>query len=238
LPFLIFITAAAAVTTEWLGGDEPARDAVGRIDSVLSDKVAMAAEEQVRQVLNSPNYIVLGAAFVASIWTGLIGGQSVVRQLNAIHGLEDSRGRREVVAVALAVSFGSSVAVVAAVAVLLVGGGLPSDFAGGAVVSYLLSLLRWPVALLLLTLAAAVAYRLAPARKQRPIAISAGALLFGLVWTIASGLLVVYATNADTLARTYGALTGIVVMLAWVYVTGVAFVAGAVLDAELESGRG
>jgi membrane protein len=238
IPFLIFITAAAALVIEQLGGDEPARNAITQLDGLLSDDVARGAEEQLRQVINSPSGLALAGGLIATLWTGLVGGQSVIRQLNTIHELEDSRGRARLAAVALSVSLASSLAATLAVVLLVFLGELPSDFTGSAILTYFLSLLRWPAALMLLTVAAALAYGLAPARTSRPVPISAGALLFGLTWTIASGLLVAYVVNVDAIARTYGALTGVVVMLAWVYVTGIAFVAGAVLDAEIESSRG
>ena len=58
-----------------------------------------------------------------------------------------------------------------------------------------------------------------------------------VLWTVSSGLLVFYIENVGAVARTYGALTGVVALLAWVYLTSLAFVAGAVVDAELESRR-
>lgn len=240
-PFLIFITAAAAAGLQLFGGEEPAERTIDRVDAFVSEEFARDAERQLRQVADSPTFVPLIGGFVATIWTALSGGRSVVRHLNAIHGLTEHRSNRRVAVVALVVSLGSSFAAVLAVVVLLVSTMDPGRVAGGLGLGehmgFLVEVLRWPVGLALLTLAATVAYGIAPAREADAIAITLGALLFGVLWTVSSGLLVFYIENVGAVARTYGALTGVVALLAWVYLTSLAFVAGAVVDAELEARR-
>jgi membrane protein len=242
LPFLIFLTAATATLIELFGGEEPARSAVGQVDSILSDDLTESLEQHLQQLLASTSLVPLVAGFSAAMWTGATAGRSVVKHLNAIHGLEENRSRLRVYATGLGVSLISSTAAVLAFVVLLLGSlrfepaaealGISSYF--GIVVD----VFRWPIAFALLSGAAAAAYVLAPARDGgRRFAISSGALIFGVLWTIASGLLVFYAVNSGTLEATYGALTGLVVVLAWVYLTSVAFTLGAVVDAEMEARR-
>ena len=73
----------------------------------------------------------LAGGFVATVWTGLLGGQSVVRNLNQIHSLREERSRLRVAVVALTVSLASSVAAVLAVVVILVGSMEPEDSVSG-----------------------------------------------------------------------------------------------------------
>jgi membrane protein len=241
-PFLIFMTATVAAGLQLFGGEEPAERAIDQVDAFVSEEFARDAERQLRQVADSPTFVPLMGGLVATVWTALSGGRSVIRHLNAIHGLREHRSRLRLAVAALAVSLGSSLAAVMAVLVLLVGTVDPGRAAAGLgmdeSLGFLVEMLCWPVGLALLTLAASVAYGIAPAREGDAFAITLGALLFGVLWTVSSGLLVLYIENVGAFARTYGALTGVVALLAWVYLTSLAFVTGAVVDAELESRRG
>ena len=242
LPFLIFLTAATATLIEVTGGEEPARSAVGRIDSVLTDDLTESLEQHLQRLLASTSVVPLLAGFSAAIWTGATAGRSVVKHLNSIHHREENRSKVQVYATGLAVSLISSTAAVLAFVVLLVGSLSFEPMAEQLGISkhagIVVDVLRWPIAFALLSGAAAIAYVLAPARDgPRGFAISTGAILFGVLWTLASGILVFYAVNSGTLEATYGALTGVVVVMAWMYMTSVAFTLGAVVDAELEARR-
>ncbi len=242
LPFLIFVTAATATTLELVGGEEPARSAVGRIDTILTDDLTTSLEQHLQRLLASTSLVPLLAGFSAALWTGATAGRSVVKHLNAIHDLEEHRSALHVYATGLAVSLLSSTAAVLAVLVLLLGSLSFEPAAEKLNISshfgILVDVVRWPIAFALLSGAAALGYGIAPARTSRRVfAISSGAMVFGLFWTIASGLLVFYAVNSGTLEATYGALTSVVVVLAWLYVTSAAFTLGAVVDAELEARR-
>lgn len=242
LPFLIFLTAATATVIELTGGEEPARSAVGRIDSVLTDDLTESLEQHLQGLLASTSMVPLLGGLSAAIWTGATAGRSVVKHLNSIHGREENRSRVRVYATGLAVSLISSTAAVVAFVVLLLGSLSFEPVADQLGISrhagIVVDVLRWPIAFAVLSGAAAAAYVMAPAREgPRGFAVSTGALLFGVLWTVASGLLVFYAVNSGTLEATYGALTGVVVVLAWMYVTSAAFTLGAVVDAELEARR-
>jgi membrane protein len=57
------------------------------------------------------------------------------------------------------------------------------------------------------------------------------------VWIAASALFALYVANFGSYDKTYGALGGVVVFLVWMWITNVAFLLGAELNAELERAR-
>jgi membrane protein len=57
------------------------------------------------------------------------------------------------------------------------------------------------------------------------------------VWVIASLGFGVYVANFSSYNKTYGALAGVVVFLLWLWITNLALLFGAEVDAELERGR-
>jgi membrane protein len=66
---------------------------------------------------------------------------------------------------------------------------------------------------------------------------SVGAVLAIVVWVLASAAFGLYVANFSSYAKTYGALAGVVVFLLWLWLTNLALLLGAELDAELERGR-
>jgi len=58
-----------------------------------------------------------------------------------------------------------------------------------------------------------------------------------VLWLVASGLFAVYAANFSSYSRTYGVLASVIVFLVWLWLSNLALLLGAELDAELERQR-
>jgi membrane protein len=66
---------------------------------------------------------------------------------------------------------------------------------------------------------------------------SVGAFVALIAWGLASLGFAFYASNFASYNATYGAIGGIIVFLLWVWISNLALLFGAELDAELERGR-
>lgn len=97
---------------------------------------------------------------------------------------------------------------------------------------------KWPVLLAVVVLIVALLYYATPNVKQPRFRwISVGALVAIVVWVLASAAFGFYVANFASYNRTYGSLAGVVVFLLWLWLTNLALLFGAELDAELERGR-
>jgi membrane protein len=97
---------------------------------------------------------------------------------------------------------------------------------------------KWPVMLVAVALVIAILYYATPNVKQPTFRwISVGALVAIVAWAIASALFGLYVSNVGSYNETYGTLAGVVVFLLWLWITNMALLFGAELDAELERGR-
>lgn len=97
---------------------------------------------------------------------------------------------------------------------------------------------KWPVAVLLVVVIIALLYYATPNVRQPKFRwISVGAVVAILVWAIASAGFGFYVANFGSYDATYGALGGVIVFLLWLWITNLALLFGAELDAELERGR-
>ena len=67
--------------------------------------------------------------------------------------------------------------------------------------------------------------------------ISVGAAVAILIWIVLSAAFGFYVGNFGSYDKTYGSLAGVIVFLLWLWITNLALLFGAELDAELERGR-
>jgi membrane protein len=108
---------------------------------------------------------------------------------------------------------------------------------GGSTVT-LWGILKWPVLLFLVAVVVALLYWGTPnVRHPRFRWISIGAALAIVAWVVLSAIFGWYVANFGAFSRTYGSLAGAIVFLLWLWLTNVALLFGAELDAEIERGR-
>jgi membrane protein len=94
---------------------------------------------------------------------------------------------------------------------------------------------KWPVLVLIVLLMITVLYYSTPNVKIRSFRwVSGGAFFALVVWLVASALFAFYVANFGSYNKTYGTLAGVVVFLVWLWITNVALLLGAELNAERE----
>ena len=94
---------------------------------------------------------------------------------------------------------------------------------------------RWLLLVLVLVVALAVVYRLAPDRDAPRFKwVSVGAVVATVLWIVGSLVFSLYVNNFGKYGNTYGALAGVVVLLLWLYLTSYVILLGAEINAEAE----
>ena len=97
---------------------------------------------------------------------------------------------------------------------------------------------KWPVLLLIVTGILAILYYSAPNVRQPGFRwVSPGSVLAVVLWIAASALFALYVANFSSYNKTYGTLASAIVFLVWLWITNIAILLGAELNAELERGR-
>ena len=67
--------------------------------------------------------------------------------------------------------------------------------------------------------------------------VSPGGIFAVVLWLVASGAFALYLANFANYNKTYGTLGGVIAFLVWLWISNIAILLGAELDAELERGR-
>jgi membrane protein len=169
--------------------------------------------------------------------SGAFGGAG--RALNAVHGAKETRSfvRHKLT------DIGWTLVVIALALLSLfsifLGGGLAGDLFGvvglGDTAVTVWRIVRWLVALVAVLLIYAIAYTFAPDVQPRRLRwVTPGSAAGVLIWMAASAGFFSYVSNFGKYGATYGAFAGAVILLLWLFLSNLAFLLGAELNAELE----
>lgn len=213
-------------------------DLVAIVSTLLPDDIAESFGDGVRQLLQLENPgIALTIAIVLLLWTASGYATAFGRAVNAVYEVQEGRpfwafrGRMLLVAIVLVVL------ATAIVLTLLATPQAADDILGrrglAPVVATAWNWIRWPLLLVLVLLFAAVLYTLTPnVRHQRIVWASVGSAFAIGVWALATAGYALYVAIIGAYGAIYGSIGVLLVALLWAYLTNIALVAGAELDAE------
>jgi membrane protein len=197
----------------------------------------------IQQLVESPS---AGFALIIGILTALWSASGYVgafgRAMNRIYEVDEGRPVWKLRPLQLVLTFAALIGA-ALVAFMLAVSGPVAEAVGNAIglgeaAVTAWSIGRWPVILILVVMAVAVLYYATPNVQQPKFRwISLGAGLAILTWILASIGFGIYVANFSSYNKTYGTLAGVIIFLLWLWITNLALLFGAELDAELERGR-
>jgi membrane protein len=179
---------------------------------------------------------------VLALWSLSGAMQNVMWALNLAYGRDESRGfvKRRLIAAAMAVL---SLIAFALVFGLLVLGPHISQWIGNAVgnttaVSIAWWAAQWPILIGGLLLAFSVVLYLGPdVEHRRWQFVTLGAVVATAILLIASGAFAFYVSRFGSYNKAWGSLAAVVVMLTWLWLSALALLFGAEINAEAERSR-
>ena len=232
-PTLLFLTT--------LVGLFPERDLMERLMTTAEDVLPPDAASMLRRTLGEvqrgAGSGLLSVGAVVALWGASRGMVSIITALNVVYGVTNPRPwwRRQAVAVALTVMF--SVLALGAMLSVVFGeriGRAAAAWAGlGDAFTTVWGLLQWPLGLLLVLTGIDLVYHLAPAVRQRWHWLTPGSAFAGLAWAAVSLGFRVYVSQFANYNATYGSIGGVILLLVWLYLTGMALLVGGVINSVI-----
>jgi membrane protein len=185
----------------------------------------------------------LTLGIVLALWSASGGMSSMISTVNAAYSVRDKRSYFKVKFIALLLTLTISALVIAALALVLVGGNAVSFLANHLglndiwVVGW--KVIQWPAALFFISLSFAVVYYFGPDLDgQHWYWITPGSLVGVLLWVAVSFAFRAYIHFFNSYSKTYGSLGAEIILMLWFYVTGLAFLIGAEVNAQIEHAAG
>ena len=186
--------------------------------------------------------ILLIIGIATALWSASSYVGAFMRASNAIYEVEEGRPFWKLRPVQIAITLVMMILVsIGAVAVVLTGPlaeqvGNVIGLGDAAVTAW--DIAKWPVLVLLVSFMFSVLYWAAPNVKQPGFRwLTPGGVLAVVLWILASAAFAFYVASFSSYNKTYGSLGGVIVFLIWLWISNVAALLGAELDAELERGR-
>jgi membrane protein len=212
------------------------------VNNIGGEQVVSLLRDPIEGLVRSPaapiTFIVgvVGALWSASGYVGAFG-----RAMNRIYNVREGRPIWKLRPTMLGVTLFTVVLLVLGL-LALVSGPLARSFGDviglGDAAATVLSIVQWPILLVIAIIVVAVLYYWAPNVKQPKFRwVSGGSIVAILILVIASVGFGFYVGNFSNYNATYGSLGGVIVFLLWVWITNNALLFGAEFDAELERGR-
>jgi membrane protein len=169
--------------------------------------------------------------------TGVL--EATRRALNVAFDVKRGRSfmRRKTVDVLSSVAL--MLAILVSLVLVFVGGGFAEDLLGflglGPAVADVWNIVRWPAAMAVAVLVFAFVYYVTPDVGQRSFrGVAPGAIVAVALWLIASWGFATYISRVADVGAIYGAFAGAIVLVAWIWLTNVALLFGAEINASIE----
>jgi membrane protein len=238
-PALILLVSVLGLIGQ--SATQPLLDNLGTVAPGPAKDIFTSAIENIERSQGAAGVLfVVGLA--AALWSasGYIG--AFMRASNSIYEVEEGRPFWKLRPIQMVVTIGMVLLLaVCAVAVVVTGplaeeiGGL-IGLADAAVTAW--DIAKWPVIVLIVITMFAVLYWVAPNVKQPGFRwLTPGGVTAVLLWIVASAAFAFYVASFASYNKTYGSLGGVIAFLVWLWISNIAILLGAELNAEVERGR-
>ena len=233
-PALLFLVALAGLL--------PAEDLVARVVNMLSGvappDVITIVRDQIVKISQSGSGGLLTFGVAAALWSSSSAMVALIGALNRAYDVEDSRPWWRQRLTAILLTIGVALFILISITLVVAGPQLAEFVARraglGAAFEWAWKVAQWPVVFALVVTAFGLIYYFAPDVEQDYTWITPGSLLAAVLWLISSLGFRFYVVNFGSYNETYGAIGGVMVLLLWLYLSGLVIVIGAELNAEIE----
>jgi membrane protein len=207
--------------------------------NIMPDEVYRLIEDTLNEILTIRNSSLLSIGVLGTIWSASKGVNALIRALNKAY---DTETRGSIIDRGLSLVFTIAFVIVMAVALLL-------PVFGQQIGHFLFSIvgieeqfeivwerLRWSMPLLLIFIVLMGIYWVVPNTSPRLklIGVWPGALFSTLAWLAVTYVFSFYISNFANYSATYGSIGGVIILMLWLYFTGIILIFGGILNATMQ----
>lgn len=231
-PFLIFVIASLSV----FGVADRGRELLFRFFAqALPPPAFNLVAKTFNEIIRSSGPLKMSFGIVASIWSASMGMIAIMDTLNAAFKVKETRSLFKQYAVAMGLTVGIAFLPVVSVVIVVFRDAIINALSPGGIVQVTWRIVQWPLVLAPILFAFAIICYFAPNLcNPRWHWVTPGAILAVILWMAVSVGLRIYLHFFSTYSVGYGSLGAVIVLLLWFYLSGVAVLSGAVLDAVLK----
>jgi membrane protein len=237
-PFLFFLVTLTA----YLPLRQSVMTALDRVKNLMPDEAMQLVRTHLDDLLGQTRPKLLTFTLLVAVWAASRGVDAVRTALNRAHGVPETRPYWRTQALALGMTLVGTPLVLLAFSAFALGSRLGQWVASllGAGIQFQVawSWLRWPFTLAVMMVGSALLYWVLPSSRTRFRVVTAGSAAASLLWVGSTWAFTQYAEHFGRYNVTYGSIGGVIVLMVWLYLSGLSLIFGGEIDSVLERGPG
>jgi len=233
-PLLLFLISLFGLVLE--STTELRRELYAYLARIMPLPAFRLVESTIDEIATESSGGKLTLGLLITLWSASAGIDSVRSALNSVYRLTETRSWWRLKLESLAMTFLFVVLIVVVLGIVFYGWNLAEAAfaaAGMEITSrFVLGAIQWAALLLVMLFACEVVFNLLPNfSRNRWQWITPGSGVAILLWITLTALFRLYLEYFNTYSRTYGSLGAVIILMLWLYLTGVALLVGGAINA-------
>ena len=233
-PALLFLTALLGLFPL----DQVMPELMAYLRTVLPADALSLLQKYLDSVVTGSGSDILSLGLLGALWASSSGVTAIMESLNVVYGAQETRPFWKVRLVAALLTIGLAAFIIVSITLVLYGeriGEWVADIVGlGWLFLLTWNVLQWPVAIMLMLLALAIVYAVCPDVEHDWRWVTPGSVVAVLLWMGLSLGFKVYVDHFSNYNAAYGSIAGVIVLMLWLYLTGVVILLGGEINAHIE----
>jgi len=235
-PMFLFLISLVGV----FAGPELRGSIISAFGRLAPGSSSQLVNSVINQTFRSSTGIKLAAGILGALWAASGGMSAVVTSLNVIYRTPETRPWWKQKLTILGLTIALALLIIVALVLVLYGGRigqLIAEHVGlGSVFKALWQVLHWAVSFAAMFLSYALIYYFAPNLEERHWHwVSPGAAAGVGLWLLASVGFRIYLHFFNSYSATYGSLGAVIILMLWLYITGLAILVGGEINWVIEN---
>ena len=236
-PFLLFLLVLFGLLAA--RGPQLQQELFSYIGRVLPATAAQLVSKTLSEIVNASGGGKLTFGIILALWSASSGTSTMMSLLTEAYHVRDSRPWWKTKLIALGLTIAMSALTMAALVIVLFGGPI-ANFVGrhiglGGITVFIWKVAQWPAALFFVAFAFSLIYYFGPdVKEQHWYWITPGSVVGVFLWLACSFGFRAYLHFSNSYTKTYGSLGAVIILLLWFYMTGLAFLIGGHINAQIE----
>jgi membrane protein len=209
--------------------------AVEFLNGIMPQQTVDLIEDSIYEFISKPNGGLLTFGILGTIWSASNGMNAFIKAMNEAFNAQETRSFFMVRLLSIGLTIGLIVAFLIAFFLPIFGGVIISSLEKVINIpdgtSVILNVLRFIIAFVVIFAIITILYRVAPNVDKTFKEVIPGSLVATIIWQVISLGFSFYVSNFGNYSSTYGSLGGVIVLMLWLFLTGLALVIGGEINA-------